>query len=50
MADLPFQYTVPTSASAAEDITPFMIWYSVRIGPFGIGVGILVVSLILLIQ
>lgn len=48
MAALTFKCTVPTSASAAEDVIHFIAWHSVRIGPFGIGLGIRVVSLICL--
>lgn len=46
MVDLPLKCTVPTSASVIEYKTPLMVWHSVRIGQFGIGVGIIVVSLI----
>ena len=36
----PLWCTVPTSASAAEDMTFLKVTHSVRMGPLGFGVGI----------
>ena len=38
-ADLPLWYIACVSASAAELITFFNVKHSVRMGPFGFGVG-----------
>ena len=40
-------WTVPTSASAADDITLRSVTHSVKIGPLGVGVGMECVLLIL---